>query len=126
MKKAIFLLSLIIMLGAHTACANGTTEKEPTRNSAPESTTPAVPTNDVSANPPAAGTQDQSRTISEDEAKKLALQQVSGKVIHVDLDSENGKLKYEVIIMTDQKKVYEVEIDAGTGKVLKVEQEDQD
>ncbi|BFH11702.1 hypothetical protein J6TS7_08010 [Paenibacillus dendritiformis] len=64
------------------------------------------------------------RVISEQEAKSIALQQVKGRVLHVDLDTDNGKIKYEVIIMTDQNKVFEVEIDAQTGKVLKVEQED--
>ncbi|WII36691.1 PepSY domain-containing protein [Paenibacillus thiaminolyticus] len=64
------------------------------------------------------------QVISEQEAKSIALQQVKGRVLHVDLDTDNGKIKYEVIIMTDQNKVFEVEIDAQTGKVLKVEQED--
>ncbi|MDG0874090.1 PepSY domain-containing protein [Paenibacillus thiaminolyticus] len=49
---------------------------------------------------------------------------MKGRVLHVDLDTDTGKIKYEVIIMTDQNKVFEVEIDAQTGKVLKVEQED--
>ncbi|MFL1677125.1 PepSY domain-containing protein [Paenibacillus dendritiformis] len=64
------------------------------------------------------------RVISEQEAKSIALQQVKGRVLHVDLDTDDGKIKYEVIIMTDQNKVFEVEVDAQTGKVLKVEQED--
>ncbi|MCY9580354.1 PepSY domain-containing protein [Paenibacillus alvei] len=118
MKKAIFLITLMTALGVYTACADATSSKV----SGTEPSTPAAPSNGVS-NPPAA--QNQTRAISEEEAKKIALQQVSGKVIHIDLDSDNGMLKYEVIVMTDQGKVYEVEIDAGTGKVLKVEQEDQ-
>lgn len=41
----------------------------------------------------------------------------------MDLDTGNGVTKYEVIILSDQNKVYEVEINATTGKVMKVEQE---
>lgn len=62
-------------------------------------------------------------TITKEQAKEIALQQVKGRVIHVDLDTDNGVQKYEVIILTDQNEVYEVEINANTGKVIKVEKE---
>ena len=63
------------------------------------------------------------RTISKDEAKSIALKQIKGRVIYVDLDTDNGITKYEVIILTDQNKVYEVEINANSGEVIKIEQE---
>lgn len=63
------------------------------------------------------------RAISKEEAKSIALKQVKGRVIYVDIDTDNGVMKYEVIIITDQNKVYEVEINANTGQVIKVEQE---
>lgn len=61
--------------------------------------------------------------ITKEQAKEIALKQVKGRVLHVDLDTDNGILKYEVIIMTDQNEVYEVEINANTGQVIKVEKE---
>ncbi|MCU7741291.1 PepSY domain-containing protein [Priestia megaterium] len=63
------------------------------------------------------------RAISEEQAKTIALKQVQGRVIHVDLDSDDGVMKYEVLIMTDKNQIYEVEINANTGAVIKVEQE---
>ena len=62
-------------------------------------------------------------TISKEQAKSIALQQVKGRVIHIDLDTDNGVQKYEVIIVTDQNEVYEVEINVNTGQVIKVEKE---
>jgi uncharacterized membrane protein YkoI len=62
-------------------------------------------------------------TISEEQAKSIALQQVKGRIVHVELDTDNGVTKYEVIIITDQNEVYEVEINAANGQVLKVEKE---
>jgi len=63
------------------------------------------------------------RQISKEEAKSIALKQVKGRVIYVDLDKDDGIMKYEVIILSDQNKIYEVEINANTGEVIKVEQE---
>ena len=62
-------------------------------------------------------------TISIDQAKSIALQQVPGRIVHIDLDRDDGILKYEIIIITKQNEVYEVEINANTGKVVKVEKE---
>ncbi|RKD21142.1 hypothetical protein BEP19_15270 [Ammoniphilus oxalaticus] len=63
------------------------------------------------------------KTISKEEAKEIAQKQVKGRVLYVDLDRDDGVLKYEVIILTDKDQVYEVEINANTGQVIKVEQE---
>ncbi|MEJ8544329.1 PepSY domain-containing protein [Brevibacillus borstelensis] len=62
--------------------------------------------------------------ISVDQAKTIALQQVKGRVVHVELETEDGVLVYEVIVINEQNQPYEVEIDAVTGKVRKVERED--
>ncbi|MGZ0051608.1 PepSY domain-containing protein [Brevibacillus gelatini] len=62
--------------------------------------------------------------ITQEQARQIALQQVQGRVLHVELDTENGVLVYEFIILTDQNQVYEVEVNAETGKVMKVERED--
>ena len=57
------------------------------------------------------------------QAKEIALQRVPGQVMHVDMDLENGVLVYEVFIMTPQGVIYEVEILAKNGKILKIDQE---
>lgn len=59
--------------------------------------------------------------ITEEQAKQIALQQIKGRVLHSEVYTENGVL---FIILTDQNQVYEVEANAETGKVMKVERED--
>lgn len=66
------------------------------------------------------------QAISIDQAKSIALQQVPGRIVHIDLDRDDGILKYEIIVITKQNEVYEVEINANTGKVIKVEKEEMD
>ena len=61
--------------------------------------------------------------ISSQQAQQITLVRVPGQVLHVDLDMENGVLVYEVYILTAQNRVYEVEINARTGRIIKVEQE---
>lgn len=61
--------------------------------------------------------------ISSQQAQQIAFSRVPGQIIHVDLDMENGILVYEVYILTAENRVYEVEINAKTGRILKVEQE---
>ncbi|WP_144509744.1 PepSY domain-containing protein [Bacillus sp. FJAT-22090] len=61
--------------------------------------------------------------ISTEQAVQIALQQVSGEVMHIDLDMENGLLVYEVFILTPPNTIYEVEVNAKTGKIVKIEQE---
>ncbi|WP_162595858.1 PepSY domain-containing protein [Bacillus sp. CGMCC 1.16541] len=63
------------------------------------------------------------RQITEAQAKEIALKQVPGTVVKVELDTENGVQVYEVDVKS-QNQVFEVTIDASTGKVLKVEKED--
>jgi len=64
--------------------------------------------------------------ITLQQAQAIALQRVPGRVLHVDMDLENGVLVYEVFIMTSQGRIVEVEILAKTGKILKIEQENDD
>ncbi|MGE7183811.1 PepSY domain-containing protein [Peribacillus sp. NPDC006672] len=61
--------------------------------------------------------------ISMDQAEKIALKEVDGQVTDAELDSENGILVYELEIKQG-KKEYDIEIDANTGEVLKVELDD--
>lgn len=61
--------------------------------------------------------------ISLKQAQTIALQHIPGKIIHVDVDLEHGVLVYEVFVLTGQNKVYEIEILAKSGQILKVEEE---
>lgn len=51
----------------------------------------------------------------------LARAQVPGEVLKVELEKDKGGLKYEVKILTPNGRVREVELDARTGKILKIE-----
>lgn len=61
-----------------------------------------------------------SRVISIGEAMNIALAQVPGQVVKVELDWEHGRQIYEVDIRAQNGVKYEVEIDAHTGQVLRV------
>ena len=59
--------------------------------------------------------------ISFDAALRAALVAVPGNVIKAELEVEDGNLMYSFEIVAANKKVTEVEIDAGDGKVLAVD-----
>lgn len=61
--------------------------------------------------------------ITKQQAQEIAIKRVPGRVQHVDMDLENGVLVYEVFILTPDNRIFEVEILAKSGKILKVEQE---
>lgn len=61
--------------------------------------------------------------INSEAAIQIALQRVPDRVVKVELDYENGRLVYEVDIR-NQSGLYEVHVDAITGRILKVERED--
>jgi len=61
--------------------------------------------------------------ITKQQAQEIALKRVPGRVQHVDMDLENGVLVYEVFILTADNRIFEVEILAKSGKIIKVEQE---
>lgn len=61
--------------------------------------------------------------ISIDDAMSIALAQIPGEVVKVELDTENGILVYEVDIITMDGIKYELEIDAQTGIILKMKRD---
>lgn len=61
--------------------------------------------------------------ISLQQAIEIAQRHVPGQVLHTNMDLDNGVFKYEIFILTPQNLIYEVEIAAKTGQVLKIEQE---
>ncbi len=64
-----------------------------------------------------------SQRITPQQAMQIAVQRVPGQIIHYGMDMENGTLVYEIYILTSQNKIYEVEVNAKTGVIRKIEEE---
>ena len=64
--------------------------------------------------------------ITIEQARKTALERVSGTIVEEELEKENGKLIYSIEVKDANGKVFDVEVDAETGAIFKVEQEDDD
>jgi len=65
-------------------------------------------------------------SVSMNKAIEIALQQVPGNVVGAEFESEDGQTVWEVEILAANKDIYELEIDAASGKVIKQEKEDDD
>ncbi|AMX00331.1 PepSY domain-containing protein [Rummeliibacillus stabekisii] len=63
--------------------------------------------------------------ISAEESTSIALKEVKGQVTDTELEDEDGAVVYGVEITDDQGKKHDVKIDAKTGKVLKVDVDDE-
>lgn len=59
-----------------------------------------------------------------DRAEKVALNRVHGEIVKKDVENEKGKTIYAFDIKTTSGKIVEVEVDAKTNKVVKVESAD--
>ncbi|AYB46196.1 PepSY domain-containing protein [Paenibacillus lautus] len=62
--------------------------------------------------------------VSMQQAQEIALDRVPGQIVHVDMELEHGVLVYEIFIMTSDNRLFEVEVLAKSGRILKVEEED--
>ena len=61
--------------------------------------------------------------ITKKQAQEIAIKRVPGKILHVDMDLENGVLVYEVFILTPENRIFEVEILAKSGRIIKIDEE---
>lgn len=52
------------------------------------------------------------------------LKQYPGEVLKIDLDDEDGDLIYEIEVLTRRGIVLEMDVDARSGKILKLEEDD--
>ena len=68
----------------------------------------------------------QMEKVSLDSAVKTALKAVPGKVLKAELENENGYLVYGIEIARADNQMVDVKIDAGNGKVLKLEPDKKD
>ncbi len=64
--------------------------------------------------------------ITLEDARKIALNRVSGTVVEGELEKEKGRLQYAFDIKDGNGKIWDVEIDAVTGEVLQAAEEDDD
>lgn len=63
--------------------------------------------------------------ISEDEAVAIAKKNITGEIVKIELDEDDGRLEYEMELNTSKGEA-EITIDATSGKVLELEQDDDD
>ncbi len=56
--------------------------------------------------------------ITFDQATAKALDAVKGQPLKMELENENGFLVYDIEVVTAEKAIVEVKVDAGSGKVL--------
>jgi uncharacterized membrane protein YkoI len=64
--------------------------------------------------------------ISMDSAINAALKEVQGKVLRAELENENGYLVYGIEIVKTDHQIVDVKVDAGDGKILKVDNDQKD
>lgn len=61
--------------------------------------------------------------ISIEDAISIAITQIPGEVTKAELDTENGRLVYEVDIITRQGIEYDMDIDAETGRITRLKRD---
>lgn len=54
---------------------------------------------------------------------EISRKQIPGRVLEVELEREDGLLIYELEILDEQGRVWEIEIDARNGKIIKRERD---
>lgn len=60
------------------------------------------------------------------QAVQIALDAVPGKVLKTELENGNGFLVYGVEVVTPDKAIMDIKVDAGSGKVLAMNKDDAD
>jgi len=64
--------------------------------------------------------------LTSDQAVQIALAAVPGKVLKTELENENGFLVYGVEVVTPDKSIMDIKVDAGSGKVLAMNKDNAD
>lgn len=68
----------------------------------------------------------QEATITREQAELIAFGKTPGKIVGGELEKEDGKLIYSFDIKTADNTMFDVEVDANTGEVLKAQPDDVD
>lgn len=66
----------------------------------------------------------QEATLTIDDAIKVALADMPGKVIEAELEKDDGVMVWEIELVNNQNELYEFEIDANSGAILESERDD--
>ena len=66
----------------------------------------------------------QNKIIPLETLSRQVLRRFPGRMIGVELDDDDGRLVYEIKILTRQGRVLEVEVDPATGAIGDVEEDD--
>ena len=64
--------------------------------------------------------------ITLEQAKDVALSNVQGEVLKIQLEYENGFLVYDVEVVKPDKSIAAVKVDAGDGQVLRIDEDTAD
>jgi uncharacterized membrane protein YkoI len=62
--------------------------------------------------------------ISDERARQIALERVPGSVVSLERDTENGVRVVEVDVRDGQSHLFEIDIDAHSGRIIEVAQDD--
>lgn len=126
MKKTKIGLVALVLAGALLAGCTGSTTVSSESAVAPAASpsgtvTPRTDTQSTATSTAASG------SISEEEAKKIALEhagltEADVTFVHVKLDRDDGRLEYEVEFYKDNTE-YDYDIDANTGEILSFDQD---
>ena len=110
------LLALILFAGASTSVVNAQNQNQDNKK---------VEKDDADDSPEAQRELAKQAKISMEQARQIALQRVSGEILESELDRETGKLVYEFEIRDQSGKIQEVLVDAQTGEIVSVKEENE-
>lgn len=66
----------------------------------------------------------QKRILPYRQLRDRVLSRFPGRIIEVELESDDGRLVYEMTVVTRRGRVLEIEIDARSGRFLEIEEDD--
>lgn len=120
MKRKILFFTIILTCVALSGCSRKNSQGTP--DTTPNTSTPSSAT-DTTAQNTTQHTGESRNTISEEEAKQIALSHAgltADQVVFVkcNLDTDSGRTNYDVEFYTNDEKTYDYDIDAYTGEVL--------
>ncbi|PYE44238.1 putative membrane protein YkoI [Paenibacillus barcinonensis] len=116
-------LSAAVLLGGSAVAASSSVNGQP----APKVQSETMQSVSASATPPVTSNQNNTgKLLTIAQAKEIALQAVEGKVDDVDLERRNGQTFYEVEMDRKGNPDVNVRLDAYTGKILAIVNDDHD
>lgn len=122
--KTILALLFFVMLACGSATTNVSAQNNPNKEEKPSK----VEKDDDDGEDEKLSAEDRRRVkITIEQARKTALERIGGgTVVQEELEKERGKLHYSFDIKDKNGKMHDVEVDAETGAIFKVDEEDGD